>query len=501
MPDQPTPPIIPPSSTPACFIPATDQDLSDEITRLAGHINAAQYRFLKLLAALVERKAWGGDSGMKSPAHWLNYYCGIDLGAGREKVRVAKCLPSLPLIDQAFASGAISYSKVRAMTRTATADNEDYLLNIAKHGTTAHVEMLVRKTQRAQRLNASRQDKAQYAARAFSWYHDDDGMLVFKGRLCAEDGAVFLKAMDAVLDQLRNDESGHARREAKLERKNSDNKTSSGEIEAAQSQNPLESTQTTEQITSSTQNQTNVSSFTEVADVSAETFLSDFTNGIEKETAKQTFSQKKADALVFMSEHLLATVIQGQEPEQGQFFPLKPLSAGDKYQVMVHIDATTATSDHLESAQGLCQLDESGFRSPLAARTLRRLACDASVVPVLENDAGDVLNVGRKTRSIPPAIRRALLLRDRGCRFPGCCEFRFVDGHHIQHWCDGGETSLINLVLLCRHHHRLLHQGVFSIAVVSSYAGSDLLNTIGYRKKPAKKKKKRTQHWFVTNSA
>ncbi|MCH8176548.1 MAG: hypothetical protein IIC59_15345, partial [Proteobacteria bacterium] len=117
------------------FIPATDQALSNEITRLAGHINAAQYRFLKLLAALVERHAWGGDSGMKSPAHWLNYYCGIDLGAAREKVRVAKCLSSLPLIDQAFSTGAISYSKVRAMTRAATPENEAYLLNIAKIGT------------------------------------------------------------------------------------------------------------------------------------------------------------------------------------------------------------------------------------------------------------------------------------------------------------------------------------------------------------------------------
>ncbi|MDA1372927.1 MAG: hypothetical protein O2971_19535 [Proteobacteria bacterium] len=117
------------------WIPASNQALSDEITRLAGHINAAQYRFLKLFAVLVERKAWGGDSGMKSPAHWLNYFCGIDMGAAREKVRVAKCLASLPLIDQAFASGAISYSKVRAMTRTATPDNEEYLLMIARHGT------------------------------------------------------------------------------------------------------------------------------------------------------------------------------------------------------------------------------------------------------------------------------------------------------------------------------------------------------------------------------
>jgi hypothetical protein len=106
---------------------------------LAGHINAAQYRFLKLLAALVERDAWLGHSGMKSPAHWLNYYCGIDLGAAREKVRVALCLATLPQIDAAFSTGAISYSKVRAMTRAATPENEAHQLQVARHGTAQFV--------------------------------------------------------------------------------------------------------------------------------------------------------------------------------------------------------------------------------------------------------------------------------------------------------------------------------------------------------------------------
>ena len=126
------PPAILPDQFPSTpwSIPETNEDLGNEITRLAGHINAAQYRFLKLLAVLIEREAWGG-SGIKSPAHWLNYYCGIALGAAREKVRVAKALVTLPLIDQAFATGAISYSKVRAMTRSATVDNEALLLQVA----------------------------------------------------------------------------------------------------------------------------------------------------------------------------------------------------------------------------------------------------------------------------------------------------------------------------------------------------------------------------------
>ena len=72
-------------------------------------------------------------------------------------------------------------------------------------------------------------------------------------------------------------------------------------------------------------------------------------------------------------------------------------------------------------------------------------------------------SIGRRSRTIAPALRRALKRRDGGCRFPGCTHTRFVDGHHIQHWADGGETCLENLVLLCRHHHRLIHEGGFRV--------------------------------------
>jgi hypothetical protein len=84
------------------------------------------------------------------------------------------------------------------------------------------------------------------------------------------------------------------------------------------------------------------------------------------------------------------------------------------------------------------------------------------VVAVAGELAG--LNIGRRARSIPPAIRRALTLRDRGCRFPGCTHTRFLHGHHIQHWLHGGETSVTNLALLCTFHHHLVHEGGWSVA-------------------------------------
>jgi hypothetical protein len=98
----------------------------------------------------------------------------------------------------------------------------------------------------------------------------------------------------------------------------------------------------------------------------------------------------------------------------------------------------------------------------LAPETARRLGCDASVIGI-RSSGGETLSVGRRTRSIPPQIRRALDSRDKGCRFPGCENRRWVDAHHIHHWAHGGETRLDNLVVLCRHHHRLVHEGGFSV--------------------------------------
>ncbi len=95
----------------------------------------------------------------------------------------------------------------------------------------------------------------------------------------------------------------------------------------------------------------------------------------------------------------------------------------------------------------------------IAAATARRLCCDAGVVVAHVDAHGVPLSVGRKTRTIPAAIKRALLLRDRTCRFPGCTHSRYVEGHHIEHWPNGGKTALANLMLLCRAHHTLLHEG------------------------------------------
>jgi len=105
--------------------------------------------------------------------------------------------------------------------------------------------------------------------------------------------------------------------------------------------------------------------------------------------------------------------------------------------------------------------------TPVSAEACRRLACDAGLVTIIEGADGQPLSVGRRTRTVPAAIKRALLHRDRTCRFPGCTNRLFLDGHHVRHWANGGETSLENTVLLCTHHHACVHEHGYRVELVA----------------------------------
>jgi hypothetical protein len=153
--------------------------------------------------------------------------------------------------------------------------------------------------------------------------------------------------------------------------------------------------------------------------------------------------QQQADALTLLAE---AALHHG----------LDPGAAGERYQVVVHVDAPVLADPE---APGQSVLD-GGARVP--AETSRRLACDATRVIMRHEPDGRVVEVGARTRTIPPAIRRALHHRDGGCRFPGC-GVAFGQGHHIRHWAHGGPTTLSNLAMLCRRHHRAVHEEGYGV--------------------------------------
>ena len=138
----------------------------------------------------------------------------------------------------------------------------------------------------------------------------------------------------------------------------------------------------------------------------------------------------------------------------------------DRFRVVLHVDAARSSAHDLCSESSEPELGAMlEDHQHVPAGTSKRLACDAGRVEMTHGSDGSVLDVGRKTRIVPPTIRRALDYRDGGCRFPGCGN-RFCDAHHIKHWIDGGETRIDNLVLLCRRHHRAVHEGGFGVEVV-----------------------------------
>jgi hypothetical protein len=349
--------------------PSGAASLAAEITGLCCFIYAAEYRLLTLIREFDEQQYWA-EPGLCSCAHWLNFRCGIGMNAARERVRVAHALAALPKISAAFERGALSYSKVRAMTRIADAENEDYLLMIARHGTAHHVEKLVAQVRKAKRLEEAELSDEQYRQRELTHYYDHDGCLVIRARMPAEQGALVVRALEMAMDSAANESPP--------------------------------------------------------ADVTAETSAA--------ESEVRPTAARRADALAEVAECYL----NGNGT---------PGSTADRYQVVLHVTAETS-----------CVEDGPA----VTAETSRRIACDSSVVRIREGDDGEPLSIGRRSRAIPPPMRRALTARDKGCRFPGCTNTRFVDGHHIRHWADGGQTSLENLVLLCRYHHHLVHEGGFS---------------------------------------
>jgi len=151
----------------------------------------------------AEREGWGGGSGIASCAHWLNFKCGLNLGAARERVRVAHALKALPRIAASMARGDLSYSKVRALTRVVCAATEENFLNIAQNGTPHHVEKLVRLYRRAREAQELSREARQQSNRSVTHHFDEDGSLVLRAHLPALAGAMLLKALEAAMGDPR----------------------------------------------------------------------------------------------------------------------------------------------------------------------------------------------------------------------------------------------------------------------------------------------------------
>jgi hypothetical protein len=194
------PPDFPATLQPTAPRIAELDRLGDQIAELSAHLEAATARLLALIREFDARGGW--NTGFRSCAAWLSWRVGLDLGAARERVRVARALATLPGLAEALARGELSYAKVRALTRVATLETEARLLAVGRAGTAAHVERIVRGWRRVDRQAEAREAARQHAGRALHVYQDEDGTVVLRGRLAPEVGTLLLRALDAARETL-----------------------------------------------------------------------------------------------------------------------------------------------------------------------------------------------------------------------------------------------------------------------------------------------------------
>ena len=410
------------SANPSCLaasatlpdtLPRSIDDLDLAIRTLAREMSSQTYRLLVLVRELDDRFGWQ-KWGMRSCAEWLAWRCDLSLSAAREKMRTAHALRHLPAVSAAFEDGRLSYSKVRALTRVVDVVDEDSLLDYALRVTASQLE------ERCREIRNSRPESVGTAWRA--WEHRSlvvfrdpvRGMVRITVEMPMEDGEIVAKAIERVAEA--GDEAiglefaaGHGG----------------------------------------------------VRDAPAGGHDGDRVREL-RGASPNGWRAQQADALLAMAKATLAGgaagvagvavgagVADGAGVVDGVGAAGKASSAPDNYLVVVHADEGA-----LRGGIG---------RSDLPIETVKRLTCDCSIVKVVEDHDGTPLDVGRKQRVVSTTLRRALWARDRGCIFPGCRNRIYVQAHHRQHWTNGGETDIGNLMLLCTHHHRLVHEGGFTI--------------------------------------
>ena len=458
------------------FIPDDPAELRRAVTDMAARINLADWRFVKLIAAMERTRGWR-EGGYCNLGNWLDHRCGLGPCAARERIRIGRALERLPRIDAAFRDGAISYSKVRAITRVATRDTDAMLLAIAEGSSAAQLESLVRTYERVGGSDIKRASSEE--RRGLSW-HYEDGMLVIAAAVPAERGALVIKALQQIVDG--REDAGKDEQEAfyrsvlpfadcgETAEAAADDGSEGVLAEGAGTTNGKEKEAPGQAEWATADVSTDVSAETPVSRADGEVCAQDacavvtdidVSGGVSAETDDLpdwlTFElasteQRFADALVDMAEHCLAS----------RAGPWKRRRPGQRYEVVLTIDRNELAARqsaggaryHVEPDWGVDEEDA------------RHIACDADITEFIQDARGNLLNYERRRRIVPARLLRALKLRDRNrCRFPGCAHQRHVEAHHVQHWIDGGETCLDNLVLLCGAHHRLLHHGAFHIVI------------------------------------
>lgn len=382
---------------------------ADAVSGLVAGVNAATAEVVTALGAISADGGWCGP-GHRSFGHWASIEFGIPSATANVMADTARLLEDLPGLAGVFASGEVGFDKIKVAAAAATPATDEAFVTMARHGS---VEQLRRVCCAFRRAQESATDDTDRRAGRGLWFSraDRDGLVEILARVSPEDAAVVAAAIDAHVEAAWRDQRGGTDRDE------------------------------------------DDSSFDR----------SDDSAGSGEGPPQGSWCHRRADALVALAETGLAA---GPTPCAGD----------ERHQVVVHIDAdhltlptrdTGGDFDEGPGGSGRCAVELDGQFSILPIATAQRLACDAAITAVVADALGRPLGVGHTTKRPPRWVRRALKSRDGGCAYPGCRATRWVDAHHIIPW-PAGPTDLTNLVLLCRRHHRLFHEGHYSIEVHNS---------------------------------
>jgi hypothetical protein len=362
------------------FVPGTDladlqiDRLEADIASLAEDLTRRLERWLALVAEF-DRRGGARRWGFRGTAEWLAWRCGLSQRTARDHVRVARALVERPLVREGLASGDLSYSKVRALSRAPAGEDEAELVSLARSSTAGEVERVVRQLRSAPSAGVEMANWV-HARRFVDWSWEPDGSLSIRGRLPAEDGAAFIEMIETAATALHGAPGPHDRPD------------------------------------------------------SARADLPD---------RPPPRGARRADALAEIA-----------------------LSGSPRTQVVLHVDEAALACTASAAAQRAGETCELEDGPAIPSQTARRLACDGELVLAQHAQDGSI-DFGRKRRVVPAPLRTSLERRDRHCRFPGCDRRHDLHAHHVQHWAHGGATHKDNLVLLCRFHHRLVHEEGFTV--------------------------------------
>jgi hypothetical protein len=414
------------------------------LCELAGHLTAATCQFLLLVADFDERQGWASWQ-LPSCAAWLSWKCQVAPGTAREQVRVARSITQYPLIRREFAAGRMSYAKVRALTRIVTPATEADLVEMATPMTAGQLERFAQ----AHRRVSTAVDRGSRPARKLTWCPAGDLDYQFRAVLPAEAAAVIFQALRAARDDLEHPHEDHDQGDH--------DHAGDGGVSARLDLMHRKDAESGISFTGEQPPPAEMEPAADLADALVQ-ICADYLS-----TRAATADNPDTYQVII---HAGTRALTGTEPPPSA----TPTPSPEPARVSAETPAPPAKATRADppalpfwhpAHPDRAHLDDGPAISPA---TLALIACNATISTMVHELSGAITDVGRRTRKVPPALRRALRERDHGrCRYPGC-DSRRTDAHHIRHWANGGPTNLANLISLCKRHHHIVHDQGHAIA-------------------------------------